>query len=194
MAARVANQAPVRQGSLPATAAGSLRVFHRPPPRTVTGLLRQLFQPAPQFDDELFADGLAVFLLFRRDQLFQQLVEADGWVDHDGLHVGQVLEVRIEVHGVEDAEGLLADVGAEPCRPADHLLVEDAAVHTPQEDQVGDRGHVDAGGQQVDGDGDLWVGIVAERADQLLDPVHTAGELFDRRVVDLAIRSAQRPS
>ena len=94
-------------------------------------------------------------VLIRRDQLLDQLLEADRRIDHHRLHVGEVLQMRIEVHRVEDAEDFLADLGALARRAADHLLVEDAAVDPPQEHEVGDGGHVDAGGQQIDRDGDL---------------------------------------
>ena len=120
-------------------------------------------------------------------QLVDQLLEADRRIDHDRLHLGEVLQVRIEVHGVEDAEDLLADLGAQAGRPPDHLLIEDAAVDPAQEDEVGDRRHVDAGGQQVDRHGDLRIGVVAEGADQVLHLVDAAGDLLHRRVVDLAV-------
>ena len=34
----------------------------------------------------------------------------------------------IKVHCIKDAEHFLANLGAEPRGPADHLLIEDAAV------------------------------------------------------------------
>ena len=74
--------------------------------------------------------------------------------------------MRIEIDGIEDAEHLLADLRALPRRPAEHLLVEDAAVDPAQEHEVRDARHVDAGGQQIDRDGDLRQGVVAEGADQ----------------------------
>ena len=39
-----------------------------------------------------------------------------------------VFEVRIDVDRVEDAEGLLADFVAKPCRAPEHLLIEDTAA------------------------------------------------------------------
>ena len=78
--------------------------------------------------------------------------------------------MRIEVHGIEDAEHFLADLGAQPRGPADHLLIKDAAVDPSQEHEIGDRRHINAGGEKIDRDGNLRIGVVAERADECPDP------------------------
>ena len=135
---------------------------------------------------------LAMRVVLRRDQFLDELLEADRRIDHHRLHVGEVLEMRIEVHRIEDAEHFLADLRAQARGAADHLLVEDAAVHPAQEHEVGDRGHVDAGGEQIDRDRDLRIGVVAEGADQGLNPVDAAGDLLHGRVVDLAICVGER--
>ena len=77
-------------------------------------------------------------------KLLEELFETDRRIDHDRLHLGEVLQMRIEIDRVEDAEGLLADLRALPRRAAKHLLIEDAAVHPAQEHQVLDLRHVDA--------------------------------------------------
>ena len=61
--------------------------------------------------------AVALGLVGRLDQLAHELLEADRRVDHHRLHVGQVLEMRIEVDRIEDAEDLLADLGAAAGRP-----------------------------------------------------------------------------
>ena len=70
----------------------------------------------------------------------------------DRPHVGQGLQVGVDVDRVEDAEELLADLGASAGRAADHLVVEDAAVDAAHEDEIADLRDVHAGGQQIDGD------------------------------------------
>ena len=64
-------------------------------------------------------------------------------VDDHWPYVRQFLEVGVDVDGVEDAEILLADLVAAPCRPTNHLIVEDAAVDAAHEDQIDDRRDVD---------------------------------------------------
>jgi len=91
-----------------------------------------------------------------------------------------LLEVGVDIDGVEDAEIFLADLVAAPGRPADHLVVEDAAVHPPDKDEVGDGGHIDAGGQQIDGDDVFGVGIVLERLDPVQRAVDRAGDFSTR--------------
>ena len=120
-------------------------------------------------------------------QLLKQLLERQGRVHHDRLHVGEIFEVRIEVDRIEDAEGLLADFVAKPRRAPEHLFVKDAAVDPTEEDQVGNARHVDAGREQVHGDGDLRQGVVAIGADQGPHAIDAAGHLADGRVFDLAI-------
>ena len=69
----------------------------------------------------------------------------------------------------------------------EHLVEEDAAVHPAQEDEVADLGHVDAGREQVDGDGDVRVALVLVAADELQRLVGGAGDLHDGVVVDAAV-------
>lgn len=90
-----------------------------------------------------------MFLGFEPRELLKELFQGNLRIDHDGPHLREVLEVRIEIDCIEDAESLLADFGALPRGPPKHLLVEDAAVHPAQEHQVGDARHVDAGGEQT---------------------------------------------
>ena len=102
------------------------------------------------------------------------------------------LEVRIEIDRIEDAKGLFADLRALPRGAAEHLLIKDAAVDPPQENQVLDARHVDAGGQQIDGNRDLRQRIIAERKNQAPDAVHAAGDLADCGILDLAVGLAER--
>ena len=120
-------------------------------------------------------------------ELARELREGDGRVDHHRLHLGQVLQGFVDVDRVEDAEGLLADLVAQARRAAEHLLEEDAAVDPAQEHEVADLGHVDAGGQQVDGDRDVRIALVLVAADQLQRLVGGAGDLDDGIVVDAAV-------
>ena len=46
-----------------------------------------------------------------------------------GFHGRHVPQVSVKIDRVEAAERFLADIGAEPCRAAKHLFVEDAAIH-----------------------------------------------------------------
>ena len=111
---------------------------------------------------------------------------------YDRLHIGQVLKVRVEVHGIENPENLLADLRTQTRRPPDHLLIEDAAVHAAQEDEVRDCGHINAGCEEINRHGDLRGCVVAVGADQLLHPVHAAGDLLHGSVIDLAIGVRER--
>ena len=90
---------------------------------------------------------------------------------------------------------LLADLVAAPRRAADHLVVEDAAVDPAHEDEVGDRRHVDAGGQQIDRHDIFRARVVLERLDPVERPVDRAGDLLDQivrlRAVFLGQRRAQ---
>ena len=97
-------------------------------------------------------------------------------------------------HRVEDAEGLLADVLAQPGGAPEHLVEQDAAVDPAQEDQVADLGHVHAGGEQVHGDGDVGVALVLVAADQLERPVGGAGDLDDGVVLHAAVAVAEGAS
>ena len=127
-----------------------------------------------------------------RGELLEELFQADRGIDHDRAHVGQVLQMRIEIDGIEDAEGLLADLVATPGRPAQHLFVEDAAVDAAQKHEVRDLGDIDPGGQQIDGDGDLRQVVVAIGADQPADLIDAAGDLADGGVLDLAVARLER--
>jgi hypothetical protein len=62
-------------------------------------------------------------------------------IGYNRLHFRQVLQVRIEVQGVEDAKGLLADLGALTRGATQHLLIQDAAVAAPDEYEVLNPGH-----------------------------------------------------
>jgi hypothetical protein len=46
----------------------------------------------------------------------------------------QVLEPGVEIHRVEDAIGLLVDFRIYASRSPNHLVIEDAAIHSPDED------------------------------------------------------------
>ncbi len=95
------------------------------------------------------------------------------------------LQRLVDPHGIEDAEGLLADLVAQARGAPEHLVEEDAAVHAAQEDQIADLRHIDASGQQIDGDGDVRIALVLEAADELQRLVGGAGDLDDGVVVDM---------
>ena len=104
------------------------------------------------------------------------------------------LERGEQIDGVEDAEALLADVGAQPRRAADHLLVQDAAAHAAQEHQVRDRRDVDAGGQQVDGDRDVRDGARSGSAGSPRAACRRLPVIFsDGVVVDGAVLARRAP-
>ena len=126
-------------------------------------------------------------ILVRRDQFLDKLVKADRGIDHHRLHVGEVLQVRIQVHGIEDAEPFLVDIGAQPRGPADHLLIKDAAVDPSQEHEIGDGGHINARSEKIDRDGNVGIGVVLERENEFPDPINAAGDLLDCRVVNLPV-------
>jgi hypothetical protein len=77
----------------------------------------------------------------------------------------------VDVDRVVDLEHGFADVVAAAGGAADHLLVQDARTDAAHEHDVADGGHVDAGGQQVNGDGDARVALVFIAGDELLDLV-----------------------
>src|SRR6476620_1008807 len=95
----------------------------------------------------------------------------------------------IDIHGIKDAEHLLANLRALSGRATDHLFVQDPAIYTPQEHELSDRRNVASGRKQVDGHGDLRIGIVSERADQGLHSIDATGDLSHRGVIDLTISS-----
>src|SRR6266542_3044048 len=66
----------------------------------------------------------------------KQLLQTDGRIDNHRLHFSHMLEMRIEVDRVEDFEGLLINFIAAPCRPAEHLLIENTAIDPAQEYQI----------------------------------------------------------
>ncbi|MNZ30845.1 hypothetical protein D3C78_481310 [compost metagenome] len=98
-------------------------------------------------------------------QLVDQLLEGDTGVLDQRLHGVHRLEAGVEVDRVIDAEHGLADLVAAAGGAALHLLVEDARTHPAHEHQMADARHVDAGGEQVDGDGDARVTLVLVLAD-----------------------------
>ena len=73
---------------------------------------------ARELDDDLIEDLLLVRLVLRALEAIEEGLEGRRGVGHDGAHLGHGLQGRVEVHGVVDLEGLLADLGAEPRRPA----------------------------------------------------------------------------
>ena len=113
---------------------------------------------ALELGDELVAHQRTLCVARHLHELARQLGEGDGRVDHHGLHGGQALQGFVDLHRVEDAEGLLADLVAQARGAAEHLVEQDAAVDPAQEHEVADLGHVDAGGEQVHRDRDVRVG------------------------------------
>ena len=114
---------------------------------------------ALQLGDELVERLVAVRRILRREDLVDELRERDrAGCTTTGFISVTSWSAPVEVDGVEDAEDLLADLRAEARRAAEHLLVEDAAADPAQEHEVGDLRHVDAGGEQVDGDRDVRAG------------------------------------
>jgi hypothetical protein len=71
-------------------------------------------------------------------------------------------------------------------RPS-HLLVENTAVDAPDEDKVFNARNVNPGREEIDRNGDLGQGVVTVRADEIAHSVHTAGDLADSRVLNLAV-------
>ena len=146
-------------------------------PGRLTGTLcqrrSQVLYARAQLHDDLVADEGAVLVGRRPLEIGDKRGEGQRRIDHDRPHVADLLQVRVDVDRIEDAEILLADLVAAARRAADHLVVEDAAVDPADEDQVGDRRHVDAGGEQIDGHDIFRARVVLER----LDPVE---RLVDR--------------
>ena len=142
---------------------------------------------ALELGDELVAHQRTLFVARHLHELARQLGEGDGRVDHHGLHGGQALQGFVDLHRVEDAEGLLADLVAQAGGAAEHLVEQDAAVDAAQEHEVADLGHVHAGGEQVHRDRDVRVALVLVAADQLQRLVGGAGDLDDGIVVDAAV-------
>jgi hypothetical protein len=88
----------------------------------------------------------------------------------------EVFKAGIEIDRVEDAEDFLTDLITPAGRAAEHLLIENAAVHPPDEHKVRDLGNVDACRKKIDGHGDLRESIVSIGADQLADAVDAPGD------------------
>jgi hypothetical protein len=104
-------------------------------------------------------------------ELVEQLFQRDLRVFDQRLHGVDGLQRGVQIDRVVDLEHGFADVVAAAGGAADHLLVQDARAHAAHEHEVADGGHVDAGGEQIDGDGDAGVALVFVAADQLLDLV-----------------------
>ena len=104
-----------------------------------------------------------------------------------GLHRGERLERAVEVDGIKDTEDLLADFVAESGAPPQHLLIKNAAPDPTQEHEVHNRRHVDAGGEEIDGDGDARLPLVLVPAQQL------AGGLSDAPVIFTTAASSTPP-
>ena len=65
---------------------------------------------------------------------------------------------------------------------AQHLLEKDARTNTSDKDQIADLGHVDAGGEQIHGDGDVGQAFVLKLAD------HTSGLSMEPVILMMACR------
>ena len=151
------------------------------------GGFAQVAFPALEFGDELVAHQGALVVARDLHEFARELGEGDGRVDHHGLHGGQALQGFVDLHRVEDAKSLLADLVAQAGGAAEHLVEQDAAVDAAQEHEVADLGHVHAGGEQVHRDRDVGVALVLVAADQLQRLVGSAGDLDDGIVVDAAV-------
>ena len=152
----------------------------------------QLFDAAAQADDDLFANAVLVRRITMTGQLFEQLGQGELRVRSDRLHVGHVLQVRVEINRVEDAKCFFANFRAEARRTAQHLLIQNAAVHPSHEYDVGDLRDIDTGGQQIDGHRNLGQRVVAEGQDQVFDLVDIAGQPLDGFVLHRAVGFAER--
>ena len=116
-------------------------------------------------------------------ELVQQLLHRDLGVFDQGLHGVDGLQRGVQIDGVVDLEHGFADGVAAAGGAANHLLVQDARLDAAHEHEVADGGHVDAGGEQIDGDGDAGKALVFVAADELVDLVGCAGDFFDRCLV-----------
>src|SRR6185369_14206043 len=139
------------------------------------GLVAGVAQDAHQFLADCVEHVMGVGLLRaaarggeagRVGEFADQLVEGDVRVLDQRLHGVDGLQGLVDVDRVVDLEDGFADVVAAAGGAADHLFVEDARTDAAHEDEVGDGGNVDAGGQQVDGDGDVGVALVLVALDQ----------------------------
>ena len=160
-------------------------------------LRREAADAPPETNQQLVADKRAVIGFADAGKLVEELREGQRRVDDHRLHFRKGLDRLVLPYGVEDAEALLVDAGAAQIRakarrPADHLVVEDAAVDPAQKGQVDDVWHVNASGEQIDGDGDLRQRIVAEPADHGAGPINAAGNLAHQHLVLLAVARLER--
>src|SRR6516225_6474806 len=99
-------------------------------------------------------------------KFFEQLRYCHLWVDNNWLHSRQRLQRIIDKNCIKDAERLLADFRTKTRRSAQHLLVQNTAIHAADECEVDDLRNIDAGRQQIDGHRHGWQSIIAEAADQ----------------------------
>src|SRR5262249_40200334 len=144
----------------------------------------QVTFPALEFGDELVAHQGALLVARYLHEFACELGEGDGRVDHDGLHGGQALQGFVDLHRVEDTEGLLADLVAPTGGAAKHLVEQNTTVDTAQEYEVADLGYVHAGGEQVHRDCDIGVALVLVAVDQLQRLIGSARDFDDGIVID----------
>ena len=85
---------------------------------------------APQLGNQLLAHEFTVFALCGV-HLSDQLAEADFWVNHHRLHLGEGLQGLVDAHRVKDAEAVFANRLTQSRGAAPHLVVENAAIHSP---------------------------------------------------------------
>src|SRR4029077_5563729 len=97
-------------------------------------------------DDDLLAHCRTMLFIFEPREFLEKLLKSDIRVHDNRFHLCEVLEVWIQIDGVEDTKSFLPDLGALAGRAAKHLFVEDAAVYTAQEDKVLNARNVDACG------------------------------------------------
>ena len=138
----------------------------------------EMSQALAHFHDNLIPHEQPIFVLLGPFQVAKKPRQGDVGVDDDWSHVRHGLQVRVDVHRVENAEDFLADMVGAARGPADHLVVEDAAVHPADEDQGADLRDVDAGGEEVHRHHVFGVRIVAEAADLVRGVVDRAGDLL----------------
>ena len=85
---------------------------------------------------------------------------------------------------IEDVEVILSDAVAPACGAAQHLFKKDARADPAEKDQVADFRHIDAGGEQIHGDGDIGQPLVLELPDHAFGSVDGARDLGDGVVGD----------
>ena len=86
----------------------------------------------------------------------------------------------------------LADGFAQARGTADHLVIENAAVHATQEDDVADRRHIHPGAEEFHGDGHIGESFILEAANQILGLLAGAGDLDHGVIGDAAITWSTR--